>query len=146
MIKEPKTIINFKSLKMNSKGKLHVKGEKNDYVVDYQLGHLSSFAIYEATLYEEAKQKYQLRSKGVYLVRLDYNGPPHMCNDGKLWMNHIHVYQEDDEFGQPVIKTYKLEDYSETEFKDLTGLHVLLDFFKICNIRLEDNVNIQEII
>lgn len=145
LIAEEKVLLGYKPLKMNSKARFKLKGERNEFFLDCQLGETGIFVIYQSTI-EDAKQTYQSRFKNKFLIRVDLNGPSHMCVDGNMWSNHIHIYRGDDEFGQPIIEVYKLDEYSATEFKDLSGLNVMLDFFKICNIKFEDGVSIQGVI
>lgn len=145
LIQEEKVLLNFKPIKINSKGKFKLQGTLNEFYLDYQLGETGKFVIYQKTI-DDAKKTYQTRLKSRFLVRVDINGPSHMCADGQMWVNHIHIYRGDDEFGQPIIDVYKLEDYNGNEFQDLSGVNALLDFFKICHIRLEQGASIQEVI
>lgn len=147
MLQEEKILLNYKPLKMNAKDIFKLKGEKNEYFFEYQLGETGTFIIYNKPLIEDAKQKFQTRYKGQYLMRLGLNARPHFCVDtGELCKNHIHVYEGDDVYGQPIINAYSFDEFGEDYFKDLSGLNVMLDFFKLCNIKLEDGVTIQEVI
>lgn len=146
LIAEEKILLNYKPFKMNCKESFKLKGTKNDFVLDYQIGETGTLITFSKPI-QEMKQKYQTRYKGPYLIRLEINARPHLCVDsGKLCKNHIHIYCGDDVCGNPIYNTYELDGFSKTEFKNLSGLNVLLDFFKICHIRLEDGVTIQEII
>ncbi len=143
MIQEEKTLFNFKFPKVNSKGRYELTGEKNKYIFDFQLGETGVIVISKAL--PEIKQKYQLRLT-TPIVRVDLNAPPHMCNDGQMWKNHIHVLQIDKRTGREEYKTYKLEMYSPPLFADLNGRNVITDFFKLCNIKLIPSTFVQEII
>ena len=145
LIKEEKVLLNLKPIKINSKGKFKLQGTINEFYLDYQLGEIGKFVIYQKTI-DEAKKTYQTRIKSRFLIRVDINGPSHMCSDGQMWINHIHVYRGDDEYGQPMIDVYKLEDYNDCDFQDLSGVNALLDFFKICNIHLEKGASVQGVI
>lgn len=146
LIQEEKVLLNFRPLKMNCKDFFKLKGVNNEFFLDYQIGETGTF-ITISKPFKETKQKYQLRPKGQYLVRLEVNARPHFCVDsGKLNKNHIHICCGEDEYGNFVYETYDLETFSATRFKDLTGRNILIDFFKLCNIQLEDGVSIQEVI
>ena len=121
-------IAEFDFPKINSKGyKELVDAEKNKYTFDFQYGSAGSF-VFTLTA-KEAKQKWQLRS-GTPLLRIDINGSPHMCENGDLWKNHIHIFYPDG------TKVYKLEDYSENLYKSMNSKDILIDFFKQCNIEI----------
>ncbi len=145
LIREEKVLVNYRPIKMNSKGKFKLKGEVNEFFFDYQLGETGKFVLYQKSI-DEAKQTYQTRYKSKFLLRVDINGPAHMCSNGEMWTNHIHIFKGDNEFGQPIIDVVKVEDYNGVEFQNISGINALLDFFKICNIRLEEGVSIQEVI
>lgn len=142
MIAEQKSFSKDFQLKMGDSGCIELNGETESYLFDYQIGSSGMFAIY-ATSISESKQKYQNRFKTHPLIRVDLNGAPHMCEDGQLWENHIHVFTGT--LNQSEMHTYKLEDYDPDLFQDLTGWNVLYDFFKCCNINT-DNVHLQEMI
>lgn len=122
-------VSDFNFPKLNSKGVNElIDSEKNKYIFDFQFGSASKFVI--TLLADEAKQKWQLRS-GTPLLRVDVNSSPHMCENGELWKNHIHIFYPEG------VKVIKLEDYAEDYYKSLKPLDVLNDFFKQCNIQIK---------
>ena len=142
MIAEKKYFLKQLQLKLGDSGSIELQGEKETYLFDYQLGSSGMLAIYVASIFD-SKQKYQTRYKTYPLIRVDVNGPPHMCEDGDLWENHIHIFTGS--LNKSEMHTYKLEDYNPSLFQDLSGWNILYDFFKCCNIST-DNVYLQEII
>lgn len=141
MLAEPKSFLKELQLKWGESGSIELTGQTESYLFDYQIGStgILSFAISVS----DSKQKYQSRYKAHPLFRVDVNSPPHMCEDGSMWENHIHVFTGT--LNQSEMHTYKLENYDPALFQDLSGWSILIDFFKCCNIKTE-NVHLQEMI
>lgn len=126
----------FSFPKINTKGENDlIDMQKNKYIFDFQFGSAGKLVI--TLLAIEAKQKWQIRNGTLPLVRVDVNSSPHMCENGELWKNHIHVFYPDG------TKVYKLEDYDKILYKSLNPKDVILDFFKQCNVEI-GNLSFQE--
>lgn len=122
--------------KINSKGTNDlIDTSKNKYIFDFQFGSAGKLVI--TLLSIEAKQKWQVRNATYPLIRVDVNSSPHMCDNGDLWKNHIHVFYPEG------VKVYKLEDYDKTLYNSLKPQDVIVGFFKQCNIEVE-NLTLQE--
>lgn len=122
--------------KINSKGANDlIDSSKNKYVFDFQFGSAGTFVI--TLLSVEAKQKWQIRNATYPLIRVDVNSSPHMCDNGELWKNHIHVFYPEG------AKVFKLEDYDNSLYNSLKPTDVIMDFFKQCNIDVGD-LSLQE--
>lgn len=127
---------NFKFPTINTSGKYELlDANKNKYIFDYQLGSNGKFYI-ELSM-DKAKQKWQIREDNLPLIRIDVNGPPHLCQDGKSLKNHIHVYYPEKQI------TYSIENFHEKLYKSTKPYDILCDFFKHVNIKL-DHLKIQE--
>ena len=50
LIKEEKVLLNLKPIKINSKGKFKLQGTINEFYLDYQLGEIGKFVIYQKQL------------------------------------------------------------------------------------------------
>lgn len=145
LIKEEKLAVDFQLPKKNVKTQMELIGKTGKFVFDYQVGEIGKFVLSLKEM-SETKQKYQTRFNSQFLIRVDVNASPHMCNDGKMYKNHIHIYRGDDNNGNPIVDVYNLDEYDFTHFQNLTSWNILFDFFEICNIKIPDGVVIQEAI
>lgn len=143
LMAEEKVFLDFAIPKINTRKTFNLKGSANDFLFDCQLGYTGRFVLCAKTL-GETKQTHQTRYKNDYLVRVDLNGRPHFFENGVLLKNHIHIFLGDDDNGNKKICTYPLDQYDENLFKNLNGYNVMLDFFKLCNIKLPQGFSIQE--
>lgn len=132
-----KTFTNFRQPKSNTSGHLELKSETEEFIFDYQLGDVGHFILnYKVS---EPKQKHQLRYKSIPLVRVDINSQRHMCEDGQMYKDHIHIFKGDN-LSSSSVETYELKSFNKSLFQNPNTVVIMQDFFKYCNIDLEENI------
>ena len=78
------------------------------------------------------------------LLRIEIDCPPHTNpDDSETSRNHIHIYKE----GYDLRWAYDLETYHKVFFKNINTFDaVFIDFCKLCNIQLEETIEMQSVL
>ncbi|MBC3798462.1 DUF6978 family protein [Acetobacterium tundrae] len=78
------------------------------------------------------------------LLRVEIDCPPHTNPDySETSRNHIHIYKE----GYDLRWAYDLETFHDVYFKNIyTFDTVFIDFCKLCNIQLEETIEMQSVL